>query len=150
MAKKKNSTWVCDSTNSQVFLLAIASRIEQVIHPQRGWSHTNRYYKTVNSMYTLLIPQLVDDKNHGFCAKQITLLLSLVLDTYRNCTICCIPEFKRWPMQSVIAFLSLSWKTLVWMVLPPLAPSSSMMTVNGDGTIITMLWNLFKKSAICN
>jgi hypothetical protein len=36
------------------------------------------------------------------------------------------------------------------MVLPPLAPSSSMMTVNGDGTIITMLWNLFKKSAICN
>ncbi len=145
MANKTNSTRVCDSTIAQVFLLAIASRIEQDIHPQRGWSHTNRYYKTVNSEYTLLIPQLVDDKNHGFCAKHHTLLLNLVLDTHCNCTIRCIPEFKRWPMQSVIAFLSLSWKTLVWTVLPPLASSSSMMIVNGDGTIITMLWHSFQE-----
>ncbi len=145
MANKKNSTRVCDSTIAQVFLSAIASRIEQDIHPQRGWSHTNRYYKTVNSVYTLLIPQLVDDKNHGFCAKHHTLLLNLVLDTYRNCTICCIPEFKRWPMQSVIAFLSLSWKTLVWTVLPPLAASWSMIIVNGDGTIFTILWHSFEE-----
>ncbi len=150
MANKKNSTRVCDITIAQVFLLAIASRIEQDIHPQRGWSHTNRYYKTVNSEYILLIPQLVDDKNHGFCAKHHALLLNLVLDTYRNCTICCIPEFKRWHMQSVIAFLSLSWKTLVWRVLPPLAPSSSMMIVNGDGQTSPCFDILLKNSAICN
>ncbi len=144
MANKKNSTRVCDSIIAQVFLLAIGSRIQHDIHPQGGWSRTNRYYKTVTPCI-LLIPPLVDDKNHGFCAKHHMLLLNLVLDTYCNCTICCIPEFKRWPMQSVIAFFSLSWKTLVWTVLPPLAPSSSRMIVNGDGTIITMLWHSFEE-----
>ncbi len=144
MANKKNSTRVCDSIIAQVFLLAIGSRIQHDIHPQGGWSRTNRYYKTVTPCI-LLIPPVVDDKNHGFCAKHHMLLLNLVLDTYCNCTICCIPEFKRWPMQSVIAFFSLSWKTLVWTVLPPLAPSSSRMIVNGDGTIITVLWHSFEE-----